>query len=170
AKAVTNGYQPLGGVMVGDRVADALLAHPGEFTHGLTYSGHPAACAAALATLGVLRESGIIESAASGIAPYFQTRLAALTEHPIVGEVRGLGMFAAVELVRHKGTRERLAPDSAGAVFCRNAANAAGLMVRQTGDAMITAPPLICNRAEIDSLVDMLGEALDATAAHFGVL
>jgi putrescine aminotransferase len=75
-----------------------------------------------------------------------------------------------VELVRHKDTRERLAPQSAGAVFCRNAANAAGLMVRQTGDAMITAPPLVCNRAEIDSLVDMLGAALDATAAQFGVL
>ncbi len=78
-------------------------------------------------------------------------------------------MFAAVELVRDKNARERLAPESAGAVFCRNTANAGGLMVRQTGDAMIMAPPLVCNREEIDSLVDMLSEALDKTAAHYGI-
>jgi putrescine aminotransferase len=78
-------------------------------------------------------------------------------------------MFAAIELVRDKGSRERLAPESEGAVFCRNTANEAGLMVRQTGDAMIIAPPLVCNTDEIDSLVDMLGEALDTTASHYGI-
>ncbi|MDH3885423.1 MAG: aminotransferase, partial [Desulfobacterales bacterium] len=103
AKAVTNGYLPLGGVMVGDKVADVLLAHGGEFNHGLTYSGHPAACAAGLETLRILRESKIIELAASQVAPHFQARLRELEDHPIVGEVRGLGMFAAVELVRDKG-------------------------------------------------------------------
>ena len=73
----------------------------------------------------------------------------------------GLGMFAAVELVRDKGSRERLAPNSEGAVFCRDTANANGLMVRQTGDAMITAPPLISSTAEIDILVEKLAGALD---------
>ena len=120
AKAVTNGYMPLGGVMVGDKVADVLLGHSGEFTHGLTYSGHPAACAAGLETIRLLRESDIIEQAAHQVAPHFQARLRELEDHPIVGEVRGLGMFAAVELVRDKGSRERLAPNSAGAVFCRD--------------------------------------------------
>jgi putrescine aminotransferase len=66
AKGVTNGYQPLGGVMVGSKVADVLLSHEGEFTHGMTYSGHPAACAAGLATLQILRDTNIIETAASG--------------------------------------------------------------------------------------------------------
>ena len=74
-----------------------------------------------------------------------------------------------MELVSDKVSRERLAPESAGAVYCRNSANEAGLMVRQTGDAMIMAPPLVCNTDEIDSLVDMLGEALDKTAAHYGI-
>ena len=169
AKAVTNGYIPLGGVMVGDKVADVLLGHGGEFAHGLTYSGHPVACAAGLATLGLLKENKIIEQAASQLAPHFQARLQELEDHPIVGQVRGLGMFAALELVRDKGSRERLAPDSQGAILCRDRANAVGLMVRQTGDAMIMAPPLVCSTAEIDTLVEKLGQALDQTAAHYGV-
>ncbi|PLW69275.1 aminotransferase [Pseudohalioglobus lutimaris] len=169
AKAVTNGYQPLGGVMVSDKITDVLLNHGGEFSHGLTYSGHPAATAAGLATLKILRESNIIANAADNVAPHFQARLKELEAHPIVGQVRGRGMFAAVELVSDKTSREKLAPESAGAVFCRNTANNLGLMVRQTGNAMIMAPPLICNTGEIDALVDMLSQALDATAKHYGI-
>ena len=169
AKAVTNGYMPLGGVMVSDKLSEVLLGSGGEFAHGLTYSGHPAACAAGLATLEILNESNLIQTAGTEVAPHFQARLRELQDHRIVGEVRGKGMFAALELVRDKGSRERLAPESAGALFCRNTANAAGLMVRQTGDAMIVAPPLVCNREEIDNLVDMLAEALDKTADHYGV-
>jgi putrescine aminotransferase len=169
AKAVTNGYFPLGGVMVGDKIADVLLSHEGEFAHGLTYSGHPAACAAGLATLKILREDKIIETAASTVGPHFQQRLQQLSDHPIVGEVRGSGMFAAIELVSDKGSRERLAPESEGAVFCRNVAVEHGLMVRQTGDAMITAPPLICSTEEVDTLVERFTAALDATAKHYGV-
>jgi putrescine aminotransferase len=169
AKAVTNGYMPLGGVMVGDKVADVLLSGGGEFTHGLTYSGHPAACAAGLATLKILKDTNVIETAATTVAPHFQTRLREFEDHPIVGQVRGKGMFAAIELVSNKTTRERLASDSAGALYCRNSANANGLMVRQTGDAMITAPPLICNTDEIDILIDKLGVALDETARHYGI-
>ncbi len=169
AKGVTNGYIPLGGVMVGDRIANVLLSNGGEFAHGLTYSGHPVACAAGLETLRILRDSDIIKTSAEVIAPYFQERLRTLQDHRIVGEVRGRGMFAAVELVRDKHSRERLAPSSESAVFCRDTANNGGLMVRQTGDAMIMAPPLISTRAEIDSLVDMLGIALDKTADHYGV-
>ncbi|MEQ9464830.1 MAG: aminotransferase [Haliea sp.] len=169
AKAITNGYIPLGGVMISDQIADVLLAHGGEFTHGLTYSGHPASCAAGLATLQTLHATNIIQSAAENIAPHFQRRLRELESHPIVGQVRGRGMFAAVELVRDKGSRERLAPDSQSAVYCRDRANSNGLMVRQTGDAMITAPPLVSSTAEIDILVEKLHQALDETAAHYGV-
>ena len=169
AKAVTNGYQPLGGVMVSDKVADVLLSKAGEFAHGLTYSGHPAAAAAGIATLKILSEGNVIADAATNIAPHFQARLQELVDHRIVGQVRGRGMFAAVELVRDKASREKLAPESGGALFCRNTANELGLMVRQTGNAMIIAPPLICNTGEIDSLVDMLVQALDTTATHYGV-
>ena len=78
-------------------------------------------------------------------------------------------MFAAVELVKDKASREKLAPESGGAVFCRNTANELGLMVRQTGDAMIMAPPLVSSISEIDSLVDILVQSIDLTATHFGM-
>lgn len=169
AKAVTNGYMPLGGVLISDTIADVLLSGGGEFAHGLTYSGHPAACAAGLATLKILREENIIENAAQNLAPYFQEQLQRFVDHPIVGQIRGRGCFAAVELVRDKGSRERLAPESAAAVFCRDTANKLGLMVRQTGDAMIMAPPLICDHSHVDMLTEKLGAALDATAAEFGI-
>ena len=169
AKAVTNGYMPLGGVLISDQIAEVMLAGGGEFAHGLTYSGHPASCAAGLATLEILNSQKIIERAASELAPYFQEKLAAFADHAIVGQVRGRGCFAAVELVKDKESRERLAPDSEAAVFCRDTANNLGLMVRQTGDAMIMAPPLISDLEQIDYLMDKLGQALDATAAHYGV-
>ncbi|MFT5482108.1 MAG: putrescine aminotransferase [Halieaceae bacterium] len=169
AKAVTNGYIPLGGVMVGDKIADVLVAHEGDFNHGLTYSGHPAACAAGIETLRLLSETNIIEKVGADLAPYFQGKLKQFEDHPIVGEVRGAGMFAAVELVKDKSSRERLAPDAEAAIFCRNTAVANGLMIRATGDAMITAPPLICSKAEIDILIDRFSQALDETASHYNV-
>jgi len=169
AKAVTNGYIPLGGSLVSNKLTDVLLSGGGEFAHGLTYSGHPAACAAGLATLDVYAKTGIAEQAANTLAPYFAEQLAALIDHPIVGQVRTQGLVAAVELVRDKHSRERLAPASAGAVFCRDSAIASGLMVRQTGDAMIMAPPFVTTQAEIDQLMTKLVAALDQTAKHFGV-
>jgi putrescine aminotransferase len=169
AKAVTNGYMPLGGSLISDKVADVLLSGGGEFAHGLTYSGHPASCAAGLATLDILTKTNIIASAAETLAPYFAAQLRTLADHPLVGQIRVKGLFAAVELVRNKQTKERLAPDSAGAVFCRDRAIESGLMVRQTGDAMIMAPPFVTTQAEIDQLITLLAAALDKTASHYGV-
>ena len=87
-----------------------------------------------------------------------------------MGQVRVKGLFAAVELVRDKSTRERLAPESAAAVYCRDTAITRGLMVRQTGDAMIMAPPFVTERSEIDFLVDQLAAALYRTGQHYGVI
>lgn len=169
AKAVTNGYMPLGGSLVSNKVSDVLLSGGGEFAHGLTYSGHPASCAAGLATMAIYENSNIIEETAKVMAPHFARNLRALEDHPIVGQVRVKGLFAAVELVRNKNSRERLAPDSAAAVFCRDQAVADNLMVRQTGDAMIMAPPFVTTPAELDTLTAKLAIALDKTAKHFGV-
>lgn len=169
AKAVTNGYMPLGGSLVSDKIADVLLSKGGEFAHGLTYSGHPASCAAGLATMAILENSNIIAEANSTLAPHFAQQLATLEAHPIVGQVRVKGLVAAVELVRDKSSRERIAPDSAAAVFCRDQANKHGLMVRQTGDAMIMAPPFVTTLAEVDQLTTTLSTALDLTASEFGI-
>ncbi|MDH3433426.1 MAG: aminotransferase, partial [Gammaproteobacteria bacterium] len=169
AKGVTNGYQPLGGVAINDKIADVLTSGGGEFAHGYTYSGHPAACAAGSATLDILLDQHMIEHVASNIGPYFNERAGELAGHPVVGEVRTMGMLAAFELVRNKNSRERLAPECGGALHCRNAAVAGGLMVRAVGDSIISAPPLICSRDEIDTLIDRLITALDSTAAEFGI-
>lgn len=169
AKGVTNGYQPLGGVAVGDKLADVLCTGGGEFSHGYTYSGHPAACAAGLATLALYHELGTNEYVMEDIAPYWSERFAELGEHPIVGEARTLGMLGALELVRDKPSRGRLEADGKATLFCRDSAMANGLMVRAVKDAIISAPPLICTRQEIDILVDRLHRALDATASHYGI-
>lgn len=169
AKAVTNGFQPLGGVAIGDKVADVLTSGGGEFAHGFTYSGHPAACAAGIATLDIMQSEDIVERVATHIGPYFAHRFNSLADHPIVGEVRVKGMLAAVELVADKSSRQRLAPHSEGALVCRDAAMHNGLVVRAVGDAMISAPPLICSEAEVDLIVARLSKALNATAAHYNV-
>ena len=169
AKAVTNGYMPLGGSLVSDKVADVLLGHGGEFAHGLTYSGHPASCAAGLATMDVLQNTSILESSANDLAPYFAQALESLVDHPVVGQVRAKGLVAAVELVKDKGSRERLAPESGGAVYTRDRAIENGLMVRQTGDAMIMSPPFVTSTEEVDALVSKLTLALDRTAAFYNV-
>jgi putrescine aminotransferase len=161
AKAVTNGYQPLGGVLIGDRVADVITKLGGEFGHGFTYSGHPAACAAGLATLKILHDEKIVEHVATTTGPHLAARWATLADHPLVGEARNLGLFGALELVKNKETRERFAPGGHAGIVCRTASLANGLVMRATGDSMIIAPPLICSTAEIDTLVDRARAALD---------
>jgi putrescine aminotransferase len=168
AKAVTNGYQPLGGVMVGERVAEVLTRRGGEFGHGFTYSGHPAACAAGLATLKILREENVIANVEAVSAPHLARRWAELADHPLVGEARTLGLFGALELVKDKSTRERFAPGGRAGAVCRQASLNNGLVMRATGDTMIIAPPLICTTAEIDTLVERAKAALDEAARELG--
>ncbi len=169
AKAVTNGFQPLGGVLLSDKVASVLTSGGGEFGHGFTYSGHPAACAAALATLDIIERDAVISRVAGDIGPYLQQQWQTLADHPIVGEVRGKGMVAALELVRDKHSRARLGDPGKSGGTCRQFSIDSGLVMRAVGDAMIVAPPLVCNHEEIDLLVARASRALDLTARHYGV-
>ena len=168
AKAVTNGYQPLGGVGLSDLVADVLTTAPGEFAHGFTYSGHPVPCAAALATLDILESEQVITRTVN-TSTRLRTRLATLQDHPLVGEVRTHGMLAAIELVRNKSSRERLQANGVAAEVARDHAIANGLMVRAVGDSLVTAPPLVITDDEMDLLISRLRRALDLTAAHYGI-
>lgn len=163
AKGLSSGYLPIGGVMVGPRVAEALLQAEEEFTHGFTYSGHPVACAVALENIRLLRAEGIIERVAEDIGPYLQQRWRELADHPLVGEVRGLGMFGALELVRNKITRERFAPAGRAGTLCRDSCVRNGLVMRAVGDTMIIAPPLIITREQIDELIERAAYCLDLT-------
>jgi putrescine aminotransferase len=163
AKGVTSGYLPLGGVFVGDRVADVLVERAGEFAHGYTYSGHPAACAVAIANLKILQRENLVERIRDDIGPYLQAKWKALTDHPLVGEARMVGLMGAFELVKDKETLERFDQKvGAGSVY-RDHVTATGLCLRASGDTIICAPPFTLSHAEADELIDKARIALDLT-------
>ena len=161
AKGLTSGYIPMGGVIVRDKVAK-VISEGGDFNHGFTYSGHPVAAAVGLENLRILREEKIIEQVREKTAPYLQSRLRELNDHPLVGEVRGLGMLGAIELVKDKTTRERYANKGVG-MICRQFCFENGLIMRAVGDTMIIAPPLVISEGEIDELVTKARKCLDLT-------
>jgi putrescine---pyruvate transaminase len=164
AKAITSGYQPLGGVMVADRVADVLIERGGEFFHGYTYSGHPVACAVALANLRILRDEGLVDRVRDDIGPYLQRRWRELGEHPLVGEVRGVGMIGALELVAHKASRTFFRNRGKVGLVCRDHCFQNGLVMRAVADTMIIAPPLMLSREQVNELVEKAWKCLDLTA------
>lgn len=164
AKGLSSGYLPIGGVMVSDEVAATLKAG-GEFHHGFTYSGHPVSAAVALENLRILRTEGIIDRVKADTAPYMQSQLRTLADHPLVGEVRGVGMLGAVELVQDKASRRRYAEEGRTGTLCRDKALEEGLILRATGDTMLMSPPLVITRAEIDELIAKTRRALDNTLA-----
>ncbi|MEG1626643.1 aspartate aminotransferase family protein [Pseudomonas sp.] len=161
AKGLTSGYIPMGGVIVRDEVAK-VVSEGGDFNHGFTYSGHPVAAAVGLENLRILRDEKIIERVKEETAPYLQKRLRELNDHPLVGEVRGLGMLGAIELVKDKESRTRYDGQGAG-MICRQHCFDNGLIMRAVGDTMIIAPPLVISREEIDELVEKARKCLDLT-------
>ena len=166
AKALTSGYQPLSALLVGDRIARVLVEKGGEFHHGYTYSGHPVACAVALANIDIIEKEGLVERVKSDTGPYFAQALRErIAGHPLVGEVRSFGLMGAIEVVKDKATKERFAPSGSAAVTVRDHAIANGLMMRATGDTMILSPPLIWTRDIIDMACDRIVKALDLAAA-----
>jgi len=164
AKGMTSGYIPMGGVLISDRVAGPVMAKAGEFYHGFTYSGHPAACAAGLASLRILQEEKLVERVADDIGPYLAARWATLADHPLVGETRTKGLLGALELVRDKTTRARFGEGVNAGPRCRNLSVANGLVMRAVGDTMIISPPLVISRSEVDELVSRARKALDGLA------
>lgn len=166
AKALTSGYQPLSALLVGDRIAATLVEKGGEFYHGYTYSGHPVACAVALANLDIIEKEGLIERVRTDTGPYFATALQErIAGHPLVGEVRAIGLMGAIEIVRDKATKARFEPAGDAAVVVRDHAIANGMMLRATGDTMIMSPPLIWTRATIDMACERILKALDLAHA-----
>ena len=163
AKGMSSGYLPIGGVMIAERVAQTLIERGGDFNHGFTYSGHPAACAVACATLNIMRSEGIVERVKSDIGPYLQQRWRALEDHPLVGEARGVGLIGALELVRDKASRQGFADPGEIGTVCRDLCIANGLVMRAVRDTMIIAPPLVMTRAQVDELIDKARIALDLT-------
>ena len=169
AKGLTSGYVPMSAVMVGDRVANKLVADGGEFYHGFTYSGHPVAAAVALANLELIEREDMITRVREDTGPYLAEALAPLAEHRIVGEIRTFGVLAAIELVKSKDGPEMFEDTGATGVICRDHAINRGLMMRAVRDAMILSPALTYSRADIDETVRIAAQALDATADQLGL-
>ncbi|MCO6412012.1 MAG: aspartate aminotransferase family protein [Thiogranum sp.] len=169
AKGLSSGYLPIGGVMVSDRVAQTLIDEGGEFFHGFTYSGHPAACAVAAANIRILQNEKLVERVQQETGPYLQQRWRELADHPLVGETRGLGFLAALELVKDK--HKRLFFDERGKVgtLCRDFCFNNGLVMRAVRDTMIISPPLIMTREQIDELMVLALKCLDLTAKELGI-
>ncbi|MEI9991016.1 MAG: aminotransferase [Rhizomicrobium sp.] len=169
AKGLSSGYQPISAISLGERMADTILNANEELVHGFTYSGHPVACAVALKNLEVIETAGLVSRVKTSIGPYLQRRLAeTFADHPIVGEVRGEGLLAAVELVRDRKERKFFPDPGNIGTLCRNHCFNDGLVCRAIRDTMVLAPPLVVSESEIEEIVAKLKNAVDRTANDCG--
>jgi putrescine---pyruvate transaminase len=166
AKGISSGYQPIGAVAVSDRVAEGLIAKGGEFAHGYTYSGHPAACAAAIANIRILREEGIVERVKDDIGPYLQAKWRAFAEHPMVGEAVMEGLIGSMQLTPDKKARAHFPEEANVGLMTRDISFRNGLVMRAVGDRMIIAPPLVLSNAEADELIEKATKTLDMAHAE----
>jgi putrescine aminotransferase len=169
AKGVTSGYVPLGGVMVGDRVADVLIEKGGDFNHGFTYSGHPVACAAALANLRILQDEKLVQQVREETGPYLKQQFEALSAHPLVGLAEACGFVAGLNLVKKKVPLlhdcEWFDPALNVGMICRGHMFGNGMIMRAVGERMIIAPPLVTTKAQIDEMIALITFCLDQTLA-----
>ncbi|MCC1481212.1 aspartate aminotransferase family protein [Roseibaca sp. Y0-43] len=165
AKGLSSGYQPIGGSIVCDEVANTIAQD--EFNHGYTYSGHPVAAAVALENLRILDEEAIITRVRNETAPYLAQAWARLADHPLVGEAVSRGMMASLALTPDKTRRAAFKADAGTAGYiCREYSFGNNLVMRHVGDRMIIAPPLVISPTDIDELIARATKTLDQTLAH----
>ncbi len=162
AKGLSSGYLPISAVGVASHIVEALRDKGGDFVHGYTYSGHPTCAAVALKNIEIMEREDLVGRTARDTGPYLAAALARLAGHPLVGEVRSLGLIGAVEIVSRKGTNERFggAAGTAGPIV-RDLCIDNGLMIRAVRDTLVMSPPLIVSHAQIDQIVETIGAALD---------
>lgn len=165
AKQLSSAYIPISASVIPGHMYDDMIepsAAVGVFGHGYTYSGHPVACAAALKTLEIYQRDKVFEKA-SEVGAYFQHKLKMLEQHPLVGEARGRGLLAAVEMVANKASGEAFEGDAVG-TFAQQACQDNGLIVRAVADSSIAfCPPLIITKEQVDEMLDKFQRALDST-------
>ena len=165
AKAVTSGYIPLSGVIVDDKIVAVLMAHDDDFNHGYTFSGHPVACAVALKNIEIMEQERLVPRVKEFTGPALANVLAKFKDHPLVGEVRSIGLLGAMELVADKRTRRRFADPGRVGLICRDHFFREGFIMRAVFDTMVTAPPLIWTQDQFDEAEAAIGRALDLTLA-----
>ena len=159
AKGITSGYLPLGATLVRDEIAEALTKG-GYLAHGYTYSGHPAATAAALANLEILEKEKLVERVRDDVGPYFQKKLQSLAGHRAVSEARGFGLIGALEVVP-RGGRAELTPTTLLGVKAAALVREEGVIVRGIRDLVALAPPLVVTHEEVDRIFAAVERGLD---------
>lgn len=169
AKGLSSGYQPISAVALGGDIAAEIAKSDEEMVHGFTYSGHPVAAAVALKNIEILERDGLVGEPARGRVEYFQKKIQTLGDHPLVGEVRGVGFLGGLELVKDKESRSYFDAELDVGFKCREHCFNTGLIMRAVGDSMILCPPLVISEAEIDELVAKARAALDLTAEEIGL-
>lgn len=165
AKSLSSAYLPISAVMVNEALWSAMVDQSdkvGVFGHGYTYGGHPVCSAAAIATLKRYDEIGATENARE-VGGYLQSKLADLSDHPLVGEVRGMGLMAGVEMVQEKSTKQAFDPALMVGAVCSKAIQDRGVLSRNLGDTMSLSPPLILGKADVDTIVDAMEGGLNDT-------
>ena len=170
AKGVSSGYIPLGGVLVGDRVADALIEKGSDFNHGFTYSGHPVACAVALENIAILQREKLVDRIHDDIGPYFKQQFEALADHPLVGVANAIGLMGGLVLVKDKATMEMFDADQGIGMLCRRHLFGNGVIMRAVGDRLILAPPFVITRSQVDEMFALIRRCLDAAYAEIRTL
>ncbi len=165
AKGVTSGYIPLGGVVISKRVAEVLIEKGSDFNHGYTYSGHPVACAVALANIDILEHEGLVDRVRNETGPYLAQKYAELAHHPLVGGAESIGLMAGFVLMQDKKNHVKFDQEVGVGMICRGHCFANGLIMRAVGDRMIIAPPLCSTIAQIDEMMALIYKCLDATLA-----
>lgn len=168
AKGLSGAYQPISGLLLSDAIHEVLVAGSrkhGTFGHGLTYAAHPVAAAVALETLHIYRDRDVVGHVRA-LSPYFLDKLRALTDHALVGEMRGVGLLAALEIVADKAARKPFDPAAALGAWIQNRAMEHGAIVRCVANCVALCPPLIAGREQIDELLEALERTLDDALAH----
>lgn len=167
AKQLSSGYLPISALMISEKIYRGLVTESeklGIFGHGSTYGGHPVSAAVALETLNIYEDRDI-PGHVRRVSPVLQDGLRRFADHDLVGEVRGIGLIGAVELVADKQTREVFDPRAGVGAYAMNRAREHGMLTRAVGDSLAFCPPLIINEEEITEIMVALGKALDDTAA-----
>ncbi len=166
AKALSAAYMPISAVLLSQPIYEAMVSESdkiGTFGHGYTYGGHPVCAAVALEALAIYEERNIVQHVRE-VGDYFLKRLAEFSDHPLVGDVRGAGLLAAIELVKDKTTKAPFDKPQLMAAKVAEFAEQEGLLVRPiAGETLAFAPPLITTKAEIDMIIEKTAIALDAT-------
>jgi len=170
AKGFSGGYLPLGAAVTSEKISDEFLKEPGkEFRHGFTFGGHPVCCAAALANIEVIQKENLVDNAAK-MGKYIKDNLDRLKKkYDIVGDIRGMGLLLAVELVKNNKTREPIDPALGVGTWMKNRFYEKGLIIRNNGEILVLAPALNVTKEQADTILSALDEVTGEAVKKFNL-